>query len=259
MQWTCKQCIFSTDKKRTVVETLSPKTWRLYSATTNTMSSSRLLMHLPTAETEIVEAELPVKTLKERWPALFTERQVFAEFNRIAATNLNSDFFGAIDRYTPRFLAIFKSKKGSVGEKLAEIVQQIDSRKPDVTAVRTLVLQGISVLLGDDSSTFYSTCFDSDSNEAWAQVSVGLLTVISEDALLSPNHLHLDPVSTAIILEGGIVMDNLENLPQALCLLFGLSYALHLDYPKPMKNTFGFIQRVMLGLGENKLPQTSKS
>ncbi|XP_052005709.1 uncharacterized protein LOC127659793 [Xyrauchen texanus] len=130
---------------------------------------------------EIVEAELPVKTLKERWPALFTERQVFAEFNRIAATNLNSDFFGAIDRYTPRFLAIFKSKKGSVGEKLAEIVQQIDSRKPDVTAVRTLVLQGISVLLGDDSSTFYSTCFDSDSNEAWAQVSVGLLTVISED------------------------------------------------------------------------------
>ncbi|XP_039655622.1 uncharacterized protein LOC120558623 [Perca fluviatilis] len=193
------------------------------------------------------------------WPALFTERQVFAEFNSIATTNLENDFFGAVDRYTPRFVTIFKSKKGSVGEKLAEIVQQIDSRKPDVTAVRTLVLQGIPALLGDDPSNFYNTSFDSDSDEAWDQVSVGLLTVISEDVPLSPNHLHLDPVSTAIILEGGIVMDNLQNLPQALCLLFGLSYALHLDYPKAMKNTFSFFQRVMLGLGENKLPQTSNS
>ncbi|MEQ2158957.1 hypothetical protein GOODEAATRI_017469 [Goodea atripinnis] len=35
---------------------------------------------------EIVEAGLRVKTLKEWWPALFTERQVFAEFNRIAQT-----------------------------------------------------------------------------------------------------------------------------------------------------------------------------
>ncbi|KAG5848630.1 hypothetical protein ANANG_G00100660 [Anguilla anguilla] len=82
------------------------------------------------------------------------------------------------------------------------------------------------------------------SDEAWAQVSVGVLTVIREDVPISPNHLHRDPVSTAIIVEGGIVMDNLQNLPQALCLLFGLSYALHLDYPKAMKNTFSFIQRV---------------
>ncbi|KAL6486231.1 hypothetical protein MHYP_G00056230 [Metynnis hypsauchen] len=82
---------------------------------------------------------------------------------------------------------------------------------------------------------------DADSDEAWAQVSVGVLTVISEDVPLCPNHLHLDTVSTAIIVEGGIVMDNLENLPQAMCLLFGLSYVLHLDYPKATKNTFNFM------------------
>jgi len=41
----------------------------------------------------------------------------------------------------------------------------------------------------------------------------------------------------AIILEGGIVMNNLQNQPQAICVLFGLSYALNLDYPKDMKNT----------------------
>lgn len=100
---------------------------------------------------------------------------------------------------------------------------------------------------------------DCDTDETWAQVSVGVLTVVREDVQLTPNQLHLHPVSTANIVEGGIVMDDLPNLPEALCLLFGLSYALHLDYPKAMKNTFDFIQRVMLGLGENKLPPKLQS
>lgn len=64
-----------------------------------------------------------------------------------------------------------------------------------------------------------------DINEAGAQVSVGVLTVIDEDGPFSPNLLHLDPVSN-IIVEAGVVMDELENLPQALCILFGLSYCM---------------------------------
>ncbi|KAL6455126.1 hypothetical protein MHYP_G00364330 [Metynnis hypsauchen] len=125
----------------------------------------------PLRRWEIVEEGPPVKTLKERWPALFTERQVFAEFNRIATTNLQNNFFDAMDHYTPRFVTIFKSKKGTVGETLAEFVQQIDLR-------------------------------DADRDEACAQASAGVLTVISEDVPLCPNHLHLDAVSTAIIVEG---------------------------------------------------------
>lgn len=129
---------------------------------------------------------------------------------------------------------------------MSELVQQIDSRKSDVTAMHTLVLRGLSVLLGDDPSNLYHTCFDCDHDDAWA--SVGVLTVIGEDVLLSPNRLHLDAASTAII-----VMDDVLNLPLALCLLFGLSYALHLDYPKALKNTFNFIQKAMVGWGQNKL------
>lgn len=125
--------------------------------------------------------------------------------------------------------------------------------------MRTIVLQGLPVLLGDDTAAFYNTCFDCDTDETWAHVSIGLLTVFSEDEILIPNQLHLHPRSTAIIVEGGIVMDDLQNLPEAVCLLFGLSYALHLDYPTAMKNTFGFIQKVLLGLGENKLPPKLQS
>uniref|UniRef100_A0A8D0A5E2 Uncharacterized protein n=1 Tax=Sander lucioperca TaxID=283035 RepID=A0A8D0A5E2_SANLU len=48
-----------------------------------------------------------------------------------------------------------------------------------------------------------------------------------------------------IYVEGVIILDNIGSVVQAC--------AMRLT-PKTMKNTFNFIQRVMLGLGENKLP-----
>ena len=94
---------------------------------------------------------------------------------------------------------------------------------------------------------------DTASDEALAST-IGVLTVLSEDSpQQGHSSVHLQPISTAIVLEGGIVMDNIEDLPQAVCLLFGLTYALHLDYPKCMANTLKFIQTVMLGLGNKTL------
>ncbi|MEQ2248328.1 hypothetical protein ILYODFUR_018096 [Ilyodon furcidens] len=49
--------------------------------------SSKMDQTFPLRRREIVEAGLPVKTLKEWWPALFTERQVFAEFKEFAKKN----------------------------------------------------------------------------------------------------------------------------------------------------------------------------
>ncbi|KAI5104947.1 hypothetical protein C0J45_4619 [Silurus meridionalis] len=78
------------------------------------------------------------------------------------------------------------------------------------------------------------------------QTPVGLLFIGEEN-------LKLNPSKVGIILEGNVVMDDLANLPQAFCVLFGLIYALHLDYPKYMKNTFCFVQQVMLNLGKSEL------
>lgn len=75
----------------------------------------------------------------------------------------------------------------------------------------------------------------SDTAQDFSQVPVGILRVMAEDRPPVIN-------SSAIILEGNLVMDEVPTTSLALCLLFGLMYALHLDYPKDMKNTFGFIQ-----------------
>lgn len=64
-----------------------------------------------------------------------------------------------------------------------------------------------------------------------------------------------------IILEGNIVMD-VESLPQAMYIVFGHTYALHLNYPKYMKNTLEFFQQVLVNLGKTDLkpkPQTLKN
>lgn len=86
-----------------------------------------------------------------------------------------------------------------------------------------------------------------------SHTSIGILTVIAEDSVASPHSLHLEASGTVVILEGTTVMDDLENLPHAMCLLFGLIYALNLEYPQQLKNTFDFIQRVLLSLGHKSL------
>ncbi|KAI4793759.1 hypothetical protein KUCAC02_032517, partial [Chaenocephalus aceratus] len=73
------------------------------------------------------------------------------------------------------------SKKGSVGQKLQSI------NWPDTTR-----------------------------DEALSSVTVGVLTVLSEDSPQEgPSSIHLEPISTDIVLEGGIVMEKIKNFPQA--------------------------------------------
>ncbi|XP_048859457.1 uncharacterized protein LOC125726959 [Brienomyrus brachyistius] len=226
-----------------------------------TMVAQKMDQTFPLRRKEIVETEPPIRTMMERWPALFTEREVFAEFTRIACKNLQSEFFDELDRHTPRLMKIFRSKTGTLGQTLSKLLEQVESRRnanqtsnqeTEVTIRRTVVLRGLPVLLGDNPSEFFKVCFDSEENNI-EQIPVGILLVDNEDSPHCSSLIRVRPVSTAIIIEGGIVMDDVRDLPLAVCLLFGLSYALHLDYPKNMKNTFNFIQQVMLDLGSKSL------
>lgn len=46
----------------------------------------------------------------------------------MASRNLEQDFFESLDRHTPRFLEIFRSKKGVVGNALSQILGQVEQR-----------------------------------------------------------------------------------------------------------------------------------
>ncbi|XP_062846517.1 uncharacterized protein LOC134307500 [Trichomycterus rosablanca] len=188
---------------------------------------------------EVVESEPAISKILECWPALFTEDQVYMEFNRIVGKNLKQEFYESIDQHSLRLIEIFQSKRGNIGQLLSQLSQQTKTKEP--TDIRTLVLRGLPIVLGDSPADFYKECSDSDDSFCHLDV-----------ALLSPSP-HLRPASLKIIIEGEVVMDNIQDLPKAMCILFGLTYALHLNYPKSMRNTFQFIQQVLLSLGHNEL------
>lgn len=199
---------------------------------------------------EVVESEPAISQMVDRWPALFTEDQVCLEFNRIVGKNLKQEFYESIDRHSPRLVEIFRSKRGNVGQLLTQLSQQTRTAEP--TDIRTLVLRGLPVILGDSPTDFYKAGFDSDDDDSFRNIDIGILLVEHEGAVPSSS-LHLSPASLKIVIEGEVVMDNIHDLPKAMCILFGLAYALHLNYPKSMKFTFQFIQQVLLELGHGEL------
>ncbi|XP_071350986.1 sterile alpha motif domain-containing protein 3-like isoform X2 [Trachinotus anak] len=200
---------------------------------------------------EVVKDKPAINQICQRWPALFTEHQVCLEFSRVAGKSLRQEFYEALDHHSPRLMEIFKAKRGLTGQVLADLMRQ--TKASDVTEVRCLVLRGLPVILGDDPSTFFKACFDiEDEGGSYSDVPVGILCHEQENITPHTQSLHHNASSVGIILEGNTVMD-VESLPQAMYIVFGLTYALHLNYPKYMKNTFDFFQQVLLNLGKTDL------
>nr|XP_040024850.1 uncharacterized protein LOC120812745 isoform X1 [Gasterosteus aculeatus aculeatus]XP_040024851.1 uncharacterized protein LOC120812745 isoform X1 [Gasterosteus aculeatus aculeatus] len=194
---------------------------------------------------EVVESEPAISTMVRCWPALFTEDQVFMEFSRIVGKNLKTEFYESIDRHSPRLLELFGSKRGNVGQLLTHILQQTNTTEPTEC-------QRASYHPGDNPTDFFKGGFESDDEDSFCDPDFGILLIEREGAVLTSSQ-HLSPASLEIIIEGEVVMDNIQDLPKAMCILFGLMYALHLNYPKTMKLTFQFIQQVLLLLGHTDL------
>ncbi|KAK0154698.1 hypothetical protein N1851_002991 [Merluccius polli] len=158
------------------------------------------------------------------------------EFSRVVGKSLRQEFYEALDHHSPRLMEILKAKRGLTGQVLADLMRQ--TKASDVTEVRCLFLRGLPVILGDDPSTFFKASFDVDDEEEGSYNDVPVGTLCHEQENITPHmqSLHHNASSVGIILEGNIVMD-VESLPQAMYIVFGLTYALHLNYPKYMKNT----------------------
>ena len=85
-----------------------------------------------------------------------------------------------------------------------------------------------------------------------SSVNVGILTILEEDdPAVSPNVR-----DWAVVLEGSIVLHDLPDLSTAFAYLFGLLYAMNIDYPKEMKYTFEAIQSIFFELGSQCSPRT---
>lgn len=83
--------------------------------------------------------------------------------------------------------------------------------------------------------------------------SVAILTILQDDDADTSVREH------AVVLEGDIVLHNIPDLSTALAYLFGLLYALNIDYPKQMSYTFEAIQGIFFELGGSRCSQRIRS
>lgn len=58
----------------------------------------------------------------------------------------------------------------------------------------------------------------------------------------------LDVFNVAVVVEDTIVLHDLRDIPTAFALLMGTIYCLNLEYPRNMKYSFEFMQKVIMNL-----------
>lgn len=108
-----------------------------------------------------------------------------------------------------------------------------------------------------DLQTFFWNCshdrivciFQLEDELDVADTPVALLTIVTDNATAA---VHFSPESVSVVVEDGVFVSDLPFLADAFVLLFGLTYALHLDYLKKLSHTFTFIQKIVMCLDDGK-------
>ncbi|KAI9541429.1 hypothetical protein NQZ68_029797 [Dissostichus eleginoides] len=165
---------------------------------------------------------------KERWPALFCEAEIKAEFGRITTISLEQSFMYKLDHYTPKRIALMKAKGGVLGTKLSR-----------VTVIRSLILY-----LGEKQQDLFEDCLEDSRSDAAEHV-LKILVVHGANGE--------DPVDAALLLEDREMMPGCGSTAKACTLLMGLIYALNLAYRPTLRYTFVVFQKLFLGLDGIKL------
>ncbi|XP_037649834.1 uncharacterized protein LOC119502737 [Sebastes umbrosus] len=196
---------------------------------------------------EIVELVPMVSEVQERWPALFYEAEIREEFLRITNKDLIDNFGAAINQHTPRLLKLYRARRTAFPPEMDQLLNRLDEETSDITVHRhTAALKGLPLYLHDSHEKLFRNCLATDPEEEQMKgLIVGILTVLEDDDSSAPATV----INVAVVVEEDIVLQDLPDLPTTFAYLFGLIYALNLQYPKELRYTFETIQKVFMELG----------
>ncbi|XP_029915206.1 uncharacterized protein LOC115364767 isoform X2 [Myripristis murdjan] len=191
---------------------------------------------------EVVSGTPSAADFKERWPALFCEAEIKEEFRRITTIPLEQRFLSRLDLYTPKLIAVMKTKGGTVGTKLRPLLSKL-SQNLSTEARREAVIRALILYLGEKEEDLFEDCWDNHSDAA--EHTLKVLVVHGAEG----EH----PVDVSILLEGQDILPACGDTAKACMLLMGLIYALNLAYPTALRYTFEAFQKLFLELDAVKL------
>ncbi|KAF7688988.1 hypothetical protein HF521_013795, partial [Silurus meridionalis] len=154
------------------------------------------------------------------------------EFRRITTISLEETCMFKLDSYTPRLLQLMRPKRGAVGTRMRSLLNTSQS----IENKRDAVLSCLIEYLGEPQEELFQ-----DSQEGQTEQTMKVLLIhnpMAED----------DPVDVSIVIEGIQLISGCGYKTKACMLLIGLIYALNLEYPKKLKNTFEVFQKLILEL-----------
>ncbi|XP_041855627.1 uncharacterized protein LOC121649117 [Melanotaenia boesemani] len=186
----------------------------------------------------IVEQQPPVAEVKTKWPALFTEIQIEAEFIRITSADLRGSLFSGLEQHLPRVLELYRARIGSCPE-LKKVLSMLDDDNSNQMK-RAVILRGLPYFLCEDPSKFLRSTEATETEDSMARdMNVGILLVKEGEELLD----------VSVVLEDQIILHGIKDYSHAVAMLMGLLYALNIDYPKELQHTFEVIQKVLMNIG----------
>lgn len=78
------------------------------------------------------------------------------------------------------------------------------------------------------------------------RASMAIFVTERDNPLHSPNNIK-------IVIDGTEVLNEVPSLATAVAMFSGLVYALNIQYPKKLRYTFEFVQKILMGLSEKKM------
>ncbi|KAL6474683.1 hypothetical protein MHYP_G00157230 [Metynnis hypsauchen] len=176
-----------------------------------------------------------------------------AEFKRITTMPLQSKFLSQLDVHSKKLMKLFKKRGGQIGRRLENIVAPM-VEDDDVDLGRECVIKALCVYLNEDPENLLREYVAAD--EALIQGSIeettlGIYVFKQRDASQEPD--------IGIVLEGQVVLQELDNVALATAMLFGLMYALNLNYPPDLKYTFEVLQKVVMELEGTTLSKKAQA
>ncbi|XP_036006788.1 uncharacterized protein LOC105920388 [Fundulus heteroclitus] len=192
---------------------------------------------------EIVEMEPMVSEVLERWPGLFLKEQICQEFTRVTTKDLMGTFKTALEMFTPRLLKLYRARKGAFRE-METLLEMLDKQTSDITSHRRqTAVEGLPIFLRDNTEKLFSRCLATDADDEQTKgIKIGVLTVLDDDDAV---------INIAVVLEETIVLNDIPDTPTALAFLFGLLYALNMEFPKDSRYTFETIQHIFMEMSTN--------
>uniref|UniRef100_A0A3P8TP41 PB1 domain-containing protein n=1 Tax=Amphiprion percula TaxID=161767 RepID=A0A3P8TP41_AMPPE len=201
---------------------------------------------------EIIQDMPFITEFRDRWPALFSESEINAEFTHINTVTLLSRFMSKLDHYSNQLMKVFRKKGGAAGHKISMMVAAMDKVGCSMKwfCVATCQCACIFITLSIISACHYKFVLVCFPDSFWVvYLERSWKAMLSDMREQSPQY----DEDVGIIIEGVEVLQDLRDVANGCAVLFGLVYSLNLTSPKDLRYMFELFQKVLMDLDGNRL------